>query len=265
VSDSAPGKRPSDLAIRAVTGVGMIAVALVALAFGGFPLWLLAAAVGVFMMAEWSELNGATPQTKRLGQYVLFVPLSIMCPIAAGPHFFALGLLVGAFFFLGIVTKRPALAAGVLYCGLPIYALLLIREEPDGLRNALWALSLVWATDIGAYFAGRTIGGPKLAPTISPNKTWAGLIGGVVAATLLAMVMHQIYLLPWTFVAATPLLGVLAQVGDLCESHLKRRAGVKDSGSVIPGHGGVLDRLDGVVPVLPIAALLIVLPLGFPS
>ncbi|MCI1143642.1 phosphatidate cytidylyltransferase [Sphingomonas sp. WKB10] len=265
MSDAAPGKRPSDLAVRAVTGVGMIAIALVALAFGGFALWLLAAVIGVFMMAEWSELNGAPPQTKRLGQYVLFVPLAIMCPIAAGPNFFALGLLAGAFFFLGIVTRRPALALGVLYCGLPIYALLLIRHEPDGLRNALWALSLVWATDIGAYFAGRTIGGPKLAPAISPNKTWAGLIGGIVAATVLALVMSRVYLLPLRFVAATPVLAILAQAGDLYESHLKRRAGVKDSGSVIPGHGGVLDRLDGVVPVLPIAALLVVVPLGFPA
>ncbi len=107
MSDAAPGKRPSDLAVRAVTGVGMIAVALVALAFGGFALWLLAAVIGVFMMAEWSELNGAPPQTKRLGQYVLFVPLAIMCPIAAGPNFFALGLLAGAFFFLGVAHRPP--------------------------------------------------------------------------------------------------------------------------------------------------------------
>ena len=263
MSDAPAGKRPSELATRTLTGLGLIALALVALALGGFVFWLLVVTAGVFMMAEWSDLNGADPKIKRLGQYVLSVPLAIMCPLAAGPDFFALGLLVGAFFFLTIISRRPQLGAGVLYCGLPIYALLLIRHEPDGLRNALWALSLVWSTDIGAYFAGRSIGGPKLAPSISPNKTWAGLIGGIVLATIVAAAMHQFYLLPLRFVLATPLLAILAQAGDLYESHLKRRAGVKDSGSVIPGHGGFLDRLDGVVPVMPVAALLVVVPLAF--
>lgn len=263
MSDTPIRKRPSELATRTVAGLGMVALALVALAFGGFAFWLLVAIVGVFMMAEWSELHAAEPKTKRLGQYVLFVPFAIMCPIAAGPNFFALGLLVGAFFFLTIVTRRPQLGLGVLYCGLPVFALLLIRHEPDGIRNALWALSLVWATDIGAYFAGRSIGGPKLAPTISPNKTWAGLIGGIVLATIVAILMQVLYLLPLRFVIATPVLAILAQGGDLYESWLKRRAGVKDSGSVIPGHGGVLDRLDGVVPVMPLAALLVVVPLAF--
>ncbi|GAA0664321.1 phosphatidate cytidylyltransferase [Sphingomonas insulae] len=263
MSDDTPRKRPSELAIRTVTGLGLIAVALVALALGGFPFWLLTVTAGVFMMAEWSDLHGAEAKTKRLGQYVLFVPLAIMCPIAAGPNFFALGLLVGAFFFLTIVTRRPQLGLGVLYCGLPIYALLLIRHEPDGIRNALWALAIVWATDIGAYFAGRSIGGPKLAPRVSPNKTWAGLIGGIALATLLALVMQRVYLLPLRFVVATPLLAIVAQGGDLYESWLKRRAGVKDSGSVIPGHGGFLDRLDGLVPVMPLAALLVVVPLAF--
>ncbi len=263
MSDAPLRKPASELATRTLTGLGMIALALVALAFGGFPFWLLAVIAGVFMMAEWSELHSAEPKTKRLGQYVLFVPLAIMCPIAAGPNFFALGLLVGAFFFLTIVTRRPQLGLGVLYCGLPVYALLLIRHEPDGIRNALWALSLVWATDIGAYFAGRSIGGPKLAPTISPNKTWAGLIGGLIVATIVALALQAFYQLPPRFVIATPLLAILAQAGDLYESWLKRRAGVKDSGSVIPGHGGVLDRLDGLVPVLPVAALLVVVPLAF--
>ena len=263
MSDAPPAPRRSELATRTLTGLGMVALALVALAFGGFPFWLLAVVAGVFMMAEWSVLHLAEPKTKRLGQYVLFVPLAIMCPIAAGPNFFALGLLVGAFFFLTIVTRRAQLGLGVLYCGLPVYALLLIRHEPDGIRNALWALAIVWATDIGAYFAGRSIGGPKLAPTISPNKTWAGLIGGIVLATVIALVMQRVYLLPLRFVVATPLLAIVAQGGDLYESWLKRRAGVKDSGSVIPGHGGVLDRLDGLVPVMPLAALLVVVPLAF--
>jgi phosphatidate cytidylyltransferase len=121
-------------------------------------------------------------------------------------------------------------------------------------------LSLVWATDIGAFFAGRSIGGPKLAPKLSPNKTWAGLIGGIVAASLLAIVLHVQYGLPWRMTLATPFLAVLAQGGDLYESWLKRRAGVKDSGNILPGHGGLLDRLDGVVPVAPVAALLVVAP-----
>jgi phosphatidate cytidylyltransferase len=138
--------------------------------------------------------------------------------------------------------------------------LLFIRRQDEGIVYTLWALALVWACDIGAYFAGRAIGGPKLWPAISPNKTWAGLIGGVVLASLFALFMHILYGLPWRMTLATPVLAVLAQGGDLFESWLKRRAGVKDSGNILPGHGGVLDRLDGLVPVAPLAALLVILP-----
>lgn len=258
----APVKRPSDLPLRAVAGAAMIAVALTALYFGGIVFWLLCAVAAVFMMAEWSDLHQATGKNKRLGQYALFVPLALMSPWGAGPHFLALGLLAGAAFFVVIVTGRRALAGGVLYVGLPVMALLLIREQqPDGLLYTAWALALVWACDIGAYFSGRTFGGPKLSPTISPNKTWAGLIGGVILASVFAAAMHQVYGLPLRLALATPLLAVLAVLGDLYESWLKRRAGVKDSGTVLPGHGGVLDRLDGVVPVAPLAAVLVVLPL----
>jgi phosphatidate cytidylyltransferase len=141
-------------------------------------------------------------------------------------------------------------------------ALIVIRRQPggDGLLWALWALALVWATDIGAYFAGRAIGGPKLWPAVSPNKTWAGLIGGMAAASLFAAVLHTAAGLPLRLTVATPALAVLAQGGDLYESWLKRRAGAKDSGALLPGHGGVMDRLDGVVPVAPVAALLVALP-----
>ncbi|RZM10732.1 MAG: phosphatidate cytidylyltransferase, partial [Sphingomonas sp.] len=120
--------------------------------------------------------------------------------------------------------------------------------------------SLVWACDIGAFFTGRTLGGPKLAPVISPNKTWSGLIGGVVLASAVAAVLHVQYGLPMRMTLATPVLAVLAQMGDLHESWLKRVAGVKDSGNILPGHGGVMDRLDGLVPVAPVAAFLVLLP-----
>lgn len=256
-------KASSDLLVRTVAGLALVAVTVAALVFGGFVFWLLAIVAALVMITEWCALERATPRQKRIAQFSVSVPLAIMAPIAAGPNFFALGLIAGAAFFTVIVTRRPRLALGVVYVALPVFALLLIRKQdfaPGGIVLTLWALALVWATDIGAYFAGRTIGGPKLAPSISPAKTWAGLGGGVVLASLFAAAMHWAYGLPLRATIATPVLAILAQAGDLFESYLKRRAGVKDSGAIIPGHGGVLDRLDGVVPVAPVAALLLVLP-----
>ncbi len=251
-----------DLAIRTLSGVAMIAVAVAALWFGGIAFWLLAVVAVLFMMAEWSDLHGATPRHKRLAQYALSVPLALMAPawlLLVTHDFFTLGLIAGAAFFVVIVTSRPAMGLGVVYCGLPALALVVLRRQEDGIMLTFWALALVWACDIGAYFAGRSIGGPKLAPTVSPNKTWAGLGGGVVAAGLFGWLLHTQAGLDWRLAAASPLLAVLAQAGDLYESALKRRAGVKDSGNVLPGHGGVLDRLDGLVPVAPVAALLVIL------
>lgn len=249
-------RRKSDLATRTLASIGMMGVATFALIWGGFAFWLLVTVAVLFTMAEWADLHKATAEHKRLAQFALMVPLAILSPLAAGPTFLALGLFVGAAFFVVIVTRSPSLAAGILYSGLPALALVLIREQPAGLLFALWAMALVWACDIGAYFAGRSIGGPKLAPKISPNKTWAGLVGGIVAATLFSAALRYAGL-PGLFVVATPLLAILSQAGDLYESHLKRRAGVKDSGNVLPGHGGVMDRLDGLVPVAIVAALMI--------
>ena len=260
MSDGSAPKRPSELAVRVVTAVGLIAVALLAIGVGGLLFWVLAVALGMVMMAEWAGLVAATPGHKRLVLYALVVPLAIMAPvIGAGPGFIAIGLIGAAFFFVGATTRRAWLAWGIIYVAVPILSLLLIRQQKDiGLVYTLWTLALVWACDIGAYFSGRTIGGPKLAPAVSPNKTWAGLIGGMVAATLFAVAMHYAYGLGMTAVLATPFLAALAQGGDLFESWLKRRAGAKDSGTLLPGHGGALDRLDGVVPVAPAAALLVV-------
>jgi phosphatidate cytidylyltransferase len=257
VSDAA--KAPSELTVRVLVGIALIAVAAIALFVGGIVFWLLCVVLGLAMMAEWASLTGAPVNAKRLGLFALSVPLAILCPLAAGPGWFALGLIAAAFFFLSIITRRPIFAAGAFYVGLPVLSLLLIRHQHDqGIVYALWTLALVWMTDIGAYFAGRAVGGPKLAPALSPNKTWAGLIGGVVLASLFAAFMHYSYGLAWRLTLATPMLAVAAQAGDLFESWMKRRAGVKDSGNLLPGHGGVLDRLDGLVPVAPLAAFLVV-------
>lgn len=251
----------SNLTVRILSGLVLGVVALAAVVVGGIPFWLLCVVLGVLMMGEWADLQKVPPRTRRLAQYALSVPLAIMMPvIGAGAGFLALGLLVGATFFVVIVTRKPGLARGLLYVGLPIMALLVIRRQGEGVVFTIWVLALVWACDIGAYFAGRSIGGPRLAPKISPNKTWAGLAGGVVLASLFGVLMHDEYGLALRLTLATPVLAVLAQGGDLYESWLKRQAGVKDSGTILPGHGGVLDRLDGLVPVAPVAALLVLLP-----
>ncbi len=256
-------RTPSNLRLRMIASVAMIGVAVGALWFGGISFWLLAVVIALFMMAEWSDLQKASAGEKRIAQYSLSVALAVMAPaslLIQVHDFFALGLLFGAGFFVAAVTRRSALGFGVVYCGLPVLALMFLRRQEEGLVWSFWALAIVWATDIGAFFAGRAIGGPKLAPRLSPSKTWAGLIGGIALASVVAGLLHLRLGLPLRMTLATPALAVLAQGGDLFESWLKRRAGVKDSGNILPGHGGVLDRLDGVVPVAPVAALLAVAP-----
>ncbi|WP_447724848.1 phosphatidate cytidylyltransferase [Sphingomonas koreensis] len=249
-------RKNADLPVRALVGVLLIAVAAVALWLGGFAFWLLVTVAGIIMIHEWGGLHGATPGQKKLAQYALTVPLAIMAPVAAGPGFLAFGLLLGAMFFIAAVTRNGMLGVGALYVGLPVLALLVLREWSNGPLLAFWAMALVWASDIGAYFAGRTFGGPKLAPSISPNKTWAGFIGGAIAAGLFGLALIP-FRLPSELAYATPVLAMLSQGGDLYESWLKRRVGVKDSGTLLPGHGGLLDRLDGLVPVAPVAVLLL--------
>lgn len=146
-------------------------------------------------------------------------------------------------------------AAGFVYALIPALALLWIRErDAHGLDLLVWAFIVTWSTDIGAYFAGRRFGRRKLAPSISPGKTVEGLIGGIVAATVFGGAWALAMGLGIALLALAPLFAVAAQGGDLFESFMKRRAGVKDSGSWLPGHGGVLDRLDGLVPVAVLTA-----------
>lgn len=148
-------------------------------------------------------------------------------------------------------------AAGFIYALLPALSLLWIRDRaPHGLELLLWIFIVTWTTDIGAYFAGRAIGGPKLAPKISPNKTVAGLVGGMVSAALAGYAWAELTSLSAVLFWLAPLLALAAQAGDLFESWMKRKAGVKDSGNWLPGHGGALDRLDGLVVVATLTAAL---------
>jgi phosphatidate cytidylyltransferase len=198
----------------------------------------------------------------------------------------ALGLILAvllaiAFAAAGLPSAGLAVAAGIMafalagrlwrqrsagqaliaypYLVLPFVALIWLRNDPSyGLEAVFWLLVMVWAIDSFAYFAGRTIGGPKLMPSISPKKTWAGLIGGMVGAVAAGVAAALMIGAgsPILLAVVSAGLAIVEQLGDFFESAMKRRAGLKDSGHLIPGHGGVLDRVDGLMAVTVAAALL---------
>ncbi len=152
-----------------------------------------------------------------------------------------------------------SLAFGAIYTSLPFGAFVWIRElQPDGRLFLFAILAVVWATDIAAYFAGRGFGGPLLSPNDSPNKTWTGAIGAVVCACLAGVAVARAAGGPFVhWLVFSLLLSVVAQAGDLLESRFKRLYGVKDTSGIVPGHGGVLDRLDALMAAVVIAALLL--------
>jgi phosphatidate cytidylyltransferase len=253
-------KTPNELVTRIIVGVALVAVTIGTLVVGDHwigrhAFWLLIVLMSLGILSEWAELTERL-ENKRLALYALSVPLAIMSYMAAGPSFLALGLIFGAAMFIAVFDRSAKLAFGIIYAGLPALSILYLRGIDNGLLIVFWTLALVWATDIGAYFSGRAIGGPKLAPTYSPNKTWAGLIGGVIVTALFSFALHVYFQLPIQLVLLSIPLAVLAQMGDLFESLMKRRAGTKDSGTIFPGHGGVMDRLDGLIPVAPVVAVI---------
>jgi phosphatidate cytidylyltransferase len=161
--------------------------------------------------------------------------------------------------WLGLTRGRPlARLLAIVYSMAAVLALLWLRHQPaDGRETVLWIVAVIWATDIGAFVVGRAAGGAKLAPRISPGKTWSGLIGGMAWAAVASAAVAYGFGLGHTIALAAigAGLAVVGQIGDLVESAAKRRAGVKDSGALIPGHGGLLDRVDGLMAVLVVVAL----------
>lgn len=256
----------SQLGARVVVGVLLIVVALAALWAGGFGFGALVAVAVLLMFAEWSQMF-RLPRGLRLAGLVVLAG-SVMLTIIGQPLMAIAALATGAGILgLGarpyVQARASWVAIGLLYAGMPAIALIWLRGTQYGLALTLLTLVTVWATDIFAYFSGRAIGGPKLAPAISPNKTWAGLIGGMAGSALTIWLVYglldgRIDVPPvpvlWLVVLA-PVLAVVAQAGDFYESWLKRRVGVKDSGNLLPGHGGIMDRLDGLVPVAVVAAI----------
>jgi len=259
-----PRADASALRTRVVSALILAPVALGA-AYLGRPAWDgLVAVMGAFMAWEWARLCGGDHLSRVGAVSIVIAPVAVAVGAIAGvvPGLAVVGVglvLIGVGARLETVRSPMWLAAGVAYVGLPCIAMAWLRAMPgEGRATLLWVLALVWATDTGGYVAGRSLGGPKLAPRISPNKTWAGLIGGMAAAAavgLVASFLLQDFATPIA-VLLSAALAVVEQAGDLFESAVKRRFGVKDSSRLIPGHGGVLDRVDGLLAVsLAVAAL----------
>ncbi|KEO82967.1 hypothetical protein EL26_12790 [Tumebacillus flagellatus] len=258
---------------RVVTGIIGGAIFLGAVWYGGFPFALLIALMAVVGFSElvrmrgWSLFSGPA----LIGYVVTLMWLlgSLLQPFAgtwmpSGDTLSSLWLLLALFVFLSVsvVSKNKFtfqdmtyLFAGTLYVGLTLHSALLLRtNEQLGLAYFLFVLLTIWTTDTAAYFVGRTLKGPKLWPAISPNKTVSGSLGGVVGALAVGLIFAQVMgfsMGPWMLLAA--LLSVFGQFGDFVESGLKRALDVKDSGTILPGHGGVLDRFDSFLFTAPIA------------
>jgi phosphatidate cytidylyltransferase len=243
--------RWSDLRTRTASALVLGPLALFCVWRGGLAWDVLVLAAMVGLGWEWGKL------AKIARPYLLGIMLGLVwaCQMAAGPvaALVAVALLwVGASFWLGRFAGY-----GVPYAGICGITLIWLRQLPSGLEDTAFLVLVVWATDIGAYLAGRLLGGPKLAPRISPGKTWAGSIGGLLAAAVAGAVLAVcLQGSPLAAFAAGGLLSLCAQAGDLLESAIKRKLGVKDSGRTIPGHGGLFDRLDGFLAAAPVAALL---------
>jgi len=157
--------------------------------------------------------------------------------------------------------KKKWQTIGFFYILIPVYSIVQIRSIDVDIL--FWMFAIIWTTDIFAFFSGKTFGGPKLAPSISPNKTWSGLAGGVISSVVIGIVCSSLFSGSVIFfMIASMSLSILEQISDLIESKIKRIFGVKDSGNSIPGHGGVLDRMDGIVLVAPVILLLIVITPG---
>ncbi|MDP9809248.1 phosphatidate cytidylyltransferase [Rhizobium tibeticum] len=244
-----------ELKLRILSGVILAVIVLLATWYGGVAFSLLSALIGLLIYYEWSTITRLATEQPVANTIGWLGQVAIAVAVVAGTFSYSL-LLLSLFFLVAVgfvlVSKTSSrwFPTGMMYAGLTGIALSSIRgADSVGLVAMLFVFAVVWATDILAYFVGRAIGGPKLAPKISPGKTWSGAIGGAVSAVIAGSLVTY-FAFPQSVVFVAPIafvLSICSQAGDLFESFIKRRFGVKDSSRLIPGHGGVMDRVDGLI------------------
>jgi len=253
-----------EILLRVISGAILAPLGAWAAYAGGIPLMLATGACAVIASLEWTRMAAQTDI--RWARYALYVvgAATAAGAVAVAPQgieLVALVALIGCALSSIVVWQGKgslsSVAFGSIYTSLPFGSFVWIRENNDNGEWILLAiLAIVWATDIAAYFAGRGFGGPLLSPKDSPNKTWTGAIGALVCAGLAgAAVARAAGGDFWHWLWASLVLSVVAQAGDLLESRFKRLYGVKDTSGIVPGHGGVLDRLDALMAAAVFAAL----------
>jgi phosphatidate cytidylyltransferase len=257
----ASGLRGSELVLRICSASVLVPLAIGTAYVGGWPFALFWGLAAMGVLWEWTSLVARADQRSVLAtgaaSLALAVVLAVTGYLLAAVIVLAMGALGAA--ALALAERRMWVAGGIPYAGaLAVAPIVLRSDNENGFLAVIFLFAIVWTTDIAAYFVGRTVGGPKLMPQVSPKKTWAGALAGVVAAVVVALAIVKVAAQTDLFSIAmlAVALSVFAQGGDLFESFLKRRFGAKDSSHLIPGHGGLMDRLDGFVTASVVAALI---------
>jgi phosphatidate cytidylyltransferase len=255
---AAAGPDPRNLVVRVASAVVLVPLAIAAAYAGGWYWVALVTLCAIGLFVEWLMMTGISGNAPLVvtGAAILAIaaPFLALRNVDIAVIVLALGIVAMAF---RSTAPRSWPIGGFLYAAAAQVSSVLVRlDRSEGFVALVFILLVVWCTDIGGYFAGRTIGGSKLWPRVSPNKTWAGAAGGFILSLIVACgfaVNGFGKMGPLLIVAAA--LSVASQLGDLMESAIKRRFGVKDSGHIIPGHGGLMDRLDGFVAAVVLAAI----------
>ena len=252
-----------DLGIRTLSAAVLIPAVLADVWVGGIWFHLFVALIGILMALEWVTIvHRGSPVQFAL--HAAGAMCGALLPLDVGLEGGLVAIAVIAVLSAALAAREEPGGPkwrylGVVYVSVPPIALVMLREDPAfGIAAIVLVMLMVWAADTFAYFSGRILGGPKLAPRISPKKTWAGLLGAMVGSALAALAVAKAMGLPaiLVLVIIAAVLAIVEQVGDLFKSAMKRHYGVKDSGQLIPGHGGVIDRVDGLVAVATAAALI---------
>lgn len=255
-----------EVATRVLTTLVLVPAVLLVVMAGGFYFKFLLIILTFLIAYEYARLTELQDKTRAIftaGVFGIIWWLIAAVPAEGFIDGIKMAAIIGVTVIgVGFILKKTRMCwagFGIAYIAIPIFALAFIGLQEMAAPWLIWMLAVVWGTDVGAYGVGKIVGGPKLIPAVSPNKTWAGLVGGVLVASATGAGVAIYFHLgdPFALALGGGLLALWAQLGDITESYIKRYFGAKDSGYLIPGHGGVLDRVDGLLFVAPVVALVL--------